>query len=69
MLAVFVFYCPDEAKVRTKMLMATCKSAVIQQAFEKHKIEFEKQVAFDLCKVSFETATYHSTISHPTFDF
>lgn len=41
---VFVFYCPDEAKVRTKMLMATCKSAVIQQAFEKHKIEFEKQV-------------------------
>merc|ERR1719454_1584332 len=41
---VFVFFCPDEAKVRTKMLMATCKSAVIQQAFEKHKIEFEKQV-------------------------
>lgn len=41
---VFVFYCPDDAKVRTKMLMATCKSAVIQQAFEKHKIEFDKQV-------------------------
>jgi len=41
---VFVFYCPDEAKVRTKMLMATCKSAVIAQAFEKHKIKFDKQV-------------------------
>lgn len=41
---VFVFFCPDEAKVRTKMLMATCKSAVIAQAFDKHKIEFDKTV-------------------------
>lgn len=41
---VFVFYCPDEAKVRTKMLMATCKSAVIAQAMETHGITFDKQV-------------------------
>lgn len=47
LLAVFVFFCPDEAKVRSKMLMATCKSAVIAQAFEKFGIKFDRQVAFD----------------------
>merc|ERR1719498_1125401 len=41
---VFVFFCPDDAKVRTKMLLATCKSAVTGQAISKHGIEFDKQV-------------------------
>merc|ERR1719498_1573376 len=41
---VFVFFCPDDAKVRTKMLLATRKSAVTGQAISKHGIEFDKQV-------------------------
>jgi twinfilin-like protein len=41
---VFVFFCPENAKVRTKMLLATCKATVAGQAMGKHNIVFDKQI-------------------------
>ena len=56
--------------MRTKMLMATCKSAVLAQAFEKFGIKFDKQVALDdalltsdMCNIYLGTVTLISIVA------